>query len=54
MNRNAPGIAQFMELPHTGHTFEHYASMQGAFEGKPLAFDDRLARSVSGCFTRHR
>ena len=33
LNRNTPGIAQLVELPHTGHTFEHHASMQDAFGG---------------------
>ena len=24
VNRNSPGSAVFLTLPHTGHTFEHY------------------------------
>jgi pimeloyl-ACP methyl ester carboxylesterase len=54
VNRNVPGGAQFVELPHTGHTFEHYASLQSAFNGKQLPFDESLAQLVTEWFTAHR
>jgi pimeloyl-ACP methyl ester carboxylesterase len=54
VNHNVPGAAEFVELPHTGHTFEHYASLQGAFEGKQLPFDDSVAQRVADWLTTHR
>ena len=54
VNHNAPGAAEFVELPGTGHTFEHYASLQDAFAGKALPFDQSLARRVSDWFIHHR
>lgn len=54
VNRNRPGSAEFAELPHTGHTFEHYASMQRAFAGEQLPFDESVARRVSEWLLRHR
>ena len=54
VNRNAPGAAQFVELPHTGHTFEHYSSMQAAFAGEAQPFDSAVARRVTAWFERHR
>ena len=53
VNRNLPGAAEFVELPHTGHTFEHYASMQSAFEGKQLPFDESVAQRVAEWLTAH-
>jgi pimeloyl-ACP methyl ester carboxylesterase len=54
VNRNKAGSAEFVELPHTGHTFEHYGSLQDAFEGRQLPFDDSLAERVSAWLLRHR
>jgi pimeloyl-ACP methyl ester carboxylesterase len=54
VNRNVPGSAQFVVLPHTGHTFEHYASLQNAFDHKQLAFDENVAQRVTHWFTQHR
>lgn len=54
VNRNVPGTAEFVELPQTGHTFEHYASLQDAFEGKQLPFDDTVAERVSRWLIAHR
>src|SRR6202011_3969149 len=54
VNRNAAGAAQFVELPHTGHTFEHYLSQQAAFSGNASPFDSAVARRVTGWFERHR
>ena len=54
VNRNAPGSARFMELPHTGHTLENYASLSDAFAGKARAFDPQLATLVGGWFSEHR
>ena len=54
VNQNAPGAAEFVELPAAGHTFEHYVSQEAAFAGKPLAFDDRIAKLIGEWFSRHR
>jgi pimeloyl-ACP methyl ester carboxylesterase len=53
VNRNAPGVAEFVELPRTGHTFEHYGSLEAAFTGRALHFDQNLATRVTRWFTRH-
>src|ERR1043166_2978192 len=50
VNANAPGAAKFMELPNTGHTFQHYLSMQDAFAGKQAAFDPAVLRVVTDWF----
>lgn len=52
VNHNRPASAQLIELPHTGHTFENYASMQSAFHGKQLPFDDAIAQRVRAWFIR--
>lgn len=54
VNRNSPGSAEFAELGHTGHTFENYASLQSAFGGPQLPFDDALAARVTAWLTQHR
>ena len=54
VNRNAPGAAQFVELPHTGHTFEHYVSRQAAYSGEVSPFDSAVARRITGWLERHR
>lgn len=54
VNHNKPGSAEFVELPHTGHTFEHYASLQSAFDGKQLPFDGAAAQRVRDWFIRHQ
>lgn len=52
VNSNVPGSAQFVELPHTGHTFEHYDSQRSAFTGPQLPFDAGVARLVSDWLTQ--
>jgi pimeloyl-ACP methyl ester carboxylesterase len=54
LNRNNPGSAEFLELPHTGHTFEHYDSLQHAYEGKQLPFDEALVQPIRDWFLRHQ
>ena len=54
VNRNAPGAARFVELPQTGHTFEHYATQQAAFAGAALPFDAHLAELIGEWFDAHR
>jgi pimeloyl-ACP methyl ester carboxylesterase len=54
VNGNSPGAAQYVELPQTGHTFEHYASMQDAFARRALPFDDAIARRVRDWLISHR
>jgi pimeloyl-ACP methyl ester carboxylesterase len=53
VNRNSPGAAQFVELPDTGHTFEHYGSRAEAFSGKALPFDPKIAERIGEWFQRH-
>src|SRR5215469_2010965 len=54
INHNAPGAAEFVELPATGHSFDHYASMEAAFAGKPLPFDGRIAQRIDDWFEQRR
>jgi pimeloyl-ACP methyl ester carboxylesterase len=54
VNRNLPGAAQFIELPATGHTFEHYANQQAAFEFKASPFDPGPGRIIGDWLQRHR
>ncbi|MBV8743237.1 MAG: alpha/beta hydrolase [Sinobacteraceae bacterium] len=54
VNHNVPGAAEFTQLSHTGHTFEHYASLQNAFAGKQLPFDESVAQRVASWLTAHR
>jgi len=54
VNANAPGAAQFVELPQTGHTLEHYASLEAAFAGKQAAFEDAVARRIVAWFEAQR
>lgn len=54
VNRNSPGAAQFVELAHTGHTFEHYDSQRAAFAGEAGTFDQSIAKKVGDWFTRQR
>ena len=50
VNANTPGAAKFVELPKTGHTFQHYLSMEDAFAGKQAAFDPAVLRVVTDWF----
>ena len=54
VNANAPGAAQLVELPLTGHTLEHYASLQAAFAGKQGPFEEAIARRIVEWFEAHR
>ena len=47
VNANSPGAARFMELPATGHTFQHYLTMEDAFAGKEAPFDPSTAKLVT-------
>ena len=50
VNANKPGAARFMELPATGHTFQHYLSMEDAFQSKEAPFDPAVARILIDWF----
>jgi pimeloyl-ACP methyl ester carboxylesterase len=54
VNHNTGGAARFMELPRTGHTLEHYASLEDAYAGRALPFDAELARQICAWFTQQR
>jgi hypothetical protein len=49
-----PGAATFVELPATGHTFEHYENWQAAFRFEASAFDPHNAKLVADWFWLHR
>jgi len=50
VNAKTPGAARFVELPATGHTFQHYLSMPDAFAGKEAPFDPAVMRVVTDWF----
>jgi pimeloyl-ACP methyl ester carboxylesterase len=54
VNHNLGDAAQFVELPATGHSFDHYPSMEAAFAGKSLPFDPAIAQRIGGWFEQHR
>jgi pimeloyl-ACP methyl ester carboxylesterase len=54
VNRNTAGAARAQELPATGHTFEHYDSLQQAYAGKAGPFDPAIARLVVDWFEQRR
>ena len=54
VNRNAPGRATLVELPSTGHSFDHVGSAEDAFAGKTLPFDMRIAERIRAWFEEHR
>ena len=54
VNQRVPGAAEFVELPSTGHTFEHYENAQAAFKFKEAAFVPRNAHIVADWFRQHR
>jgi pimeloyl-ACP methyl ester carboxylesterase len=54
LNRNAPGSAEFVSLKGTGHTFEHYGSLQAAYSGNALPFDHAIAARIVAWFERRR
>jgi pimeloyl-ACP methyl ester carboxylesterase len=54
VNGMLPGAATFVELPATGHTFEHYENWQAAFRFEASAFDPHNAKLVADRFWLHR
>jgi len=54
VNQNVAGAAEFVELPETGHSFDHYRSLQAAFAGDASPFDPLVARRITAWFERHR
>jgi pimeloyl-ACP methyl ester carboxylesterase len=54
VNANRPGAARFVELPATGHTFQHYLSMADAFAGKEAPFDSAVAQVLTDWFKEIR
>jgi hypothetical protein len=47
VNANHPGAARFVEVPETGHTFQHYLSFADAFKGKSAPFDPKVLRLLT-------
>jgi pimeloyl-ACP methyl ester carboxylesterase len=54
VNANTPGAAKFVEMPGTGHTFQHYLSMRDAFAGKDAPFDPGPVRIVTDWLKKMR
>jgi pimeloyl-ACP methyl ester carboxylesterase len=54
VNANTAGAAKFIELPATGHTFQHYLSMQDAFAGKEAPFDPSVVRILTDWFKQRQ
>jgi hypothetical protein len=54
VNGNLTGAAQFVELPATGHTFEHYANQQAAFAFKASPFDPSPGKMIGDWLQQHR
>jgi len=54
VNASAPGLAEFVELPATGHSFQRYRSLAAAFAGDASTFDPGVAARITQWFDRHR
>jgi hypothetical protein len=54
VNTNQPGAARLVDLPSTGHTFQHYLSMADAFQGKEAPFDQGVTRVLTEWFKQVR
>lgn len=54
VNRNASGSAEFVELAHTGHGLENYASLSDAFDGRQRPFEEAVAARVTAWLARHQ
>ena len=54
VNANRPGSARYIQLPATGHTFQHYLNMGDAFAGKEAPFDPAPAKIVVDWFKQMR
>jgi pimeloyl-ACP methyl ester carboxylesterase len=54
VNTNQPGAARLVDLPSTGHTFQHYVSMADAFQGKEAPFDQAVTRALADWFKQVR
>ncbi len=47
VNANKAGLAEFKVLPATGHSFQHYSSLEDAFHGKEEPFDPALLKILT-------
>ena len=54
VNANAPGKAQFIEVPRMGHTFQHFASMATAFQSDEQPFDASVLKILTDWFEKQR
>lgn len=50
VNANAPGKAQFIEVPRMGHTFQHFTSMAAAYQSDELPFDPAVLQILTSWF----
>ena len=50
VNANRPGAARFVELPATGHTLQHYLTLEDAFQGKEAPFDASILKLLTDWF----
>jgi pimeloyl-ACP methyl ester carboxylesterase len=53
VNHAHPGTARFVELPRTGHTFEHYSSLDAAFKFAEEPFDPAPAQLIAAWLQEH-
>ncbi len=54
VNANKAGAARFQELPGTGPVFQHYLSLQDAFQSKEAPFDPATVRVLVDWFRQNR
>lgn len=54
VNANRAGAAEFVELPHTGHTFQNYRTMADAFRGDEQSFDSEISQRLIAWFEQRR
>jgi pimeloyl-ACP methyl ester carboxylesterase len=50
----SPGLAEFVELPNTGHTLQSYASMADAFRNRQQPFNPALVKRIGDWITARR
>lgn len=54
VNGNFPRLAEFVELPNTGHTFQTFPSMAAAFKGQQQPFNPAHVKRLADWFTARR
>lgn len=52
VNANAPGKAEFVEVPRMGHTFQHFATMEASFKFDELPFNPAVLQILTDWFEK--